>query len=70
MDKSVRHTAFKDITSWIKETYKPHEIITKKGLPTGESDVWVACPVHIETKETIRLNRLLNIHKINKQKRK
>jgi len=66
MVHTVRVFAFKDISSWINETYKGDEITTRKGLKKGEVDVWIACPIHIDTKETIRLNRVLGLHKINK----
>lgn len=59
---TARKTALADISKHIREEY---DIIMD-----GNRDVWVVTPAHLFTKEVRRLNKKLNIHKINKQWKK
>ena len=63
-EKSVMRIAFRDISKHIQSNYTDAERFTKfwRGM-----DSWICSPEHLYTKETIRLNRQLGIHKINKQ---
>jgi hypothetical protein len=52
MTKSVSQIALKDIAQSLP--------------PILNNEVWIVRAVHLNTKETRKLNRKLNLHKINK----
>lgn len=59
----VTNVVREDITEWIRSNH------SNLGLEWNEGvyDAWVCCWGHLYTKDNIRLNRVLGIHKINKQ---
>ena len=54
--KSVRQVALKDLTKELE------------GIDINPREIWIVHSSHLDTKETQQLNRLLDLHKINKQK--
>lgn len=55
MKRSVREIALSDLSEELGKVSNPHEI-------------WVVRGSHLDTKETRELNRILDLHKVNKQK--
>ncbi len=62
--KSVMKLALWDIDCFVRAMYNDSERFT---YFYHGCDNWICTSEHIYTKETIRLNRLLGLHKINKQ---
>ncbi len=55
MSRSVREVALSDLSEALGKVQNPHEI-------------WLVRGSHLDTKETRELNRVLDLHKVNKQK--
>jgi len=59
VDDSVRNLALRDISQHIKES----QLLVQDDY----HDVWTVTPARMKNKKTARLNKELNINKINKQ---
>ncbi len=64
-DKSVMKLALKDISAFIQSKYSHNEMFTHYSI--HDIDSWFCTPDFLYTKQAVRLNRLLGLHKINKQ---